>query len=319
MVVKPAFKIIAEEGDITQKIAKNLISLTYEDKENLQSDEMSFTLAALYEKKPFGTKLELHLGYADNLFLCGLFTVQTITKNYLEKTTEVRATAVNFASRQKEKKSRIWEQTTLEDIVKKIAEEEKLDYDVDAAAKEYTIISELQDNTANMPFLIMLGHKRGFRIFQKNDTIYVRDKNVKIQEIKADTTKAPSILTLKLNSLYSLEITDANRNVYDAVLLEWQDTKRGVTRELKIGGGNTQIYKMKISEPKSDAEAIQIGEAKLFSLQRGGITGSLETQGREFRVGQRFKIDELDGEWTANSISHNFDGSGYKISVEFEG
>ncbi|MDR2100089.1 MAG: phage tail protein [Campylobacteraceae bacterium] len=320
MVIKPSFKLIADNRDITQKIAKNLISLSYDDKENLQSDEISFTLAGLYEKKPFGTKLELHLGYEGKLFLCGAFSVQTITKNYVEKTTEVRATAVNFATAQKERKSRNWNNTNLENIVKTIAEEEKLDFDIPASAKECAIASELQNNTPNMAFLTLLGYKFGFRIFQKNNTIYVRDKSVKIDEVRTiGSTNALTIKKLALDSLYSLEITDANRNVYDAVIVEWKDKNEGVIKELKIGSGTTQIYKMRISEPKSDTEAIKIGEAKLRDLQSGGVTGNLETQGQEFRVGQKFKINEINREFTAISISHSFDGSGYKISVEFEG
>jgi phage protein D len=320
MVVKPAFKLIAEDVDITQKIAKNLITLTYDDKENLESDEISFTVAGLYDKKPFGTKLGLHLGYEGNLFLCGAFTVQSITKNYLEETTEVRATAVNFASAQKEKKSRNWKNTNLEDITRKIAEEEKLALDADVEAKECEIVSEAQNNMPNMAFLVMLGSKRGFRVFQKNNTIYVRDKNTKIAELKAiGTVNILPIKTFALNSLYSLEITDANRNVYDAVVVEWKDKNQGMIKELKIGNGTTQIYKMRIGEPKSDAEAIQIAEAKLRDLQTGGITGNMEMQGQEFRVGQKFTIDTIDREFTAISISHSLDGSGYKISIEFEG
>jgi len=61
MVKKPSFRLKAEGEDITAHIAKNLISLTYDDKSNDESDEISFTINGLFAKKPFGSQLELWL------------------------------------------------------------------------------------------------------------------------------------------------------------------------------------------------------------------------------------------------------------------
>jgi putative tail protein D len=47
--------------------------------------------------------------------------VQTTSADYKANTTEVRATAVNFASPTKEKRRVSWENTTLFGIAKKIA------------------------------------------------------------------------------------------------------------------------------------------------------------------------------------------------------
>jgi len=55
------------------------------------------------------------------LYLCGSFSVQTTSRDYKANTTEVRATAVNFASPAKEKRHVSWENTTLFGIAKKIA------------------------------------------------------------------------------------------------------------------------------------------------------------------------------------------------------
>ena len=39
--------------------------------------------------------------------------------------------------------------------------------------------------------------------------------------------------TLNLTNLYSLEITEANRNSYTAVIVEWQDIEAGKVKALK--------------------------------------------------------------------------------------
>ncbi|MBE2985467.1 phage tail protein, partial [Campylobacter sp. RM6883] len=98
MVRVPNFKLLAKGNDITAKIKSNLISLSYEDKEGHESDEISIVVNGIYAKPMFGDNLELWLGYGSDLFHCGKFSVQTATRDYKANTTEVRATAVNFAS-----------------------------------------------------------------------------------------------------------------------------------------------------------------------------------------------------------------------------
>lgn len=121
MVRKPAFRLEASGKDITNTIRKNLISLSFTDKEGNESDEISFSLFGIYAKPVFGDKLKLWLGYENGLYLCGTFSVQTTSADYKTNTTEVRATAVNFASPAKEKRRVSWENTTLFGIAKKIA------------------------------------------------------------------------------------------------------------------------------------------------------------------------------------------------------
>lgn len=50
MVRKPKFKLLAKKEDITQKLSKNLISISYEDKENNENDEISLSIFGLYTK-----------------------------------------------------------------------------------------------------------------------------------------------------------------------------------------------------------------------------------------------------------------------------
>ncbi|EAK5250097.1 phage tail protein, partial [Campylobacter coli] len=54
MVRKPKFKLIAKGEDITEKLSKNLISISYEDKEKSESDEIGLSVFGLYSKPLFG-------------------------------------------------------------------------------------------------------------------------------------------------------------------------------------------------------------------------------------------------------------------------
>ncbi|WP_233994402.1 hypothetical protein [Campylobacter fetus] len=151
MVRVPNFKLLAKDNDITAKIKANLISLNYEDEEGSESDEISIVVNGIYAKPIFGDSLELWLGYSDDLFHCGKFSVQTATRDYKANTTEVRATAVNFASPQKIAKRRSWENTSLFAIASKIAGENNLS--TKTSGTDQPIASVLQNDISDLDFL----------------------------------------------------------------------------------------------------------------------------------------------------------------------
>ncbi|MBE2987216.1 phage tail protein [Campylobacter sp. RM12920] len=323
MVRKPNFKLLAKGNDITSKIKANLISLNYEDKEGSESDEISFVVNGIYAKPIFGDQLELWLGYGDNLYHCGKFSVQTATRDYKANTTEVRATAVNFASPGKIAKRRSWENTSLFSIASKIAGENILS--AKTSGTDQPIASVLQNNISDLDFLYSLCFEYGYIMKVANNTIVITSKDGKGDESQTSNTPKNENLPsfeISLTECESLSITEANRNSYTAVIVQWHDSKDGKDKQTKIGNGE-QTYKLNIPEPKSDNEAFKKGEAKLNELQRGGINGSLTATGRELRAGGKLKITGVAGlenvEFSIKSVSHNLNTTSYMIDVEFEG
>lgn len=323
MVRKPAFKLEASGKDITNTIRQNLISLSFTDKEGNESDEISFTLFGIYAKPVFGDKLKLWLGYENELYLCGSFSVQTTSRDYKANTTEVRATAVNFASPAKEKRRVSWENTTLFGIAKKIASANALS--LKTSGSDQNIVSVIQDNVSDIEFLYDLCVKFGFLMAVKNGTIIITAKDAKGDASQTSNTSKNENLptfTLNLTDLYSLEITEANRNSYTAVIVEWQDIEAGKVKSIKVGSAD-QVYKMQIAQPKSDNEAFKQAEAKLNELQRGGINGRCSCEGKNIIAGGKIKFGGVPGleanEFSIKEVSHKLSTSGYEIDVEFEG
>ena len=323
MVRKPTFKLEASGKDITNTIKQNLISLNFTDKEGNESDEISFALFGIYAKPVFGDKLKLWLGYENELYLCGTFSVQTTSRDYKANTTEVRATAVNFASPAKEKKRRSWENTTLFGIAKKIASANAL-Y-LKTSGSDQHIASVIQDNVSDREFLYDLCVKFGFLMAVKNNTIIITAKDAKGDASQTSNTSKNENLptfTLNLTDLYSLEITEANRNSYTAVIVEWQDIEAGKVKSIKVGSAD-QVYKMQIAQPKSDNEAFKQAEAKLNELQRGGINGRCSCEGKNIIAGGKLKFSGVSGleanEFSIKEVSHKLSTSGYEIDIEFEG
>lgn len=323
MVRVPNFKLLAKGNDITAKIKANLINLSYEDKEGSESDEISFVVNDIYAKPIFGDQLELWLGYGNNLYHCGKFSVQTATRDYKSNTTEVRATAVNFASPQKIAKRRSWENTSLFSIASKIAAENKLN--VKTSGTDQPITSVLQNDIGDLDFLYGICFEYGYIMKVANNTIVITSKDAKGDESQTSNTPKNENLPLfkvELNECESLNITEANRNSYTAVIVQWHDSKDGKDKQVKVGNGE-QTYKLNIPEPKSDNEAFKKGEAKLNELQRGGINGNLSCTGRELRAGGKLKILGVTGleniEFSIKSVSHDLNVNGYMVMVEFEG
>ena len=221
MIKHPNFKLEANGKDVTEVIRANLITLSFDDKEGSKSDEISFNVSGIYAKPVFGDSLKLWLGYGDDLYLCGSFSVQTASRDYKNYTTEVRATAVNFASPQKIKKRRSWENTAVFEIARKIAAENKLA--VKTSGQDQNIASVLQNDAGDLDFLYGLCFDYGFIMAVKNNTIVIASKDAKGDETQTSNTPKNESLpkfTLNLAELYSLEITETNRNSYGAVIVE---------------------------------------------------------------------------------------------------
>ena len=328
MVRKPIFKLEANGKDITQTIKQNLISLGFDDKEGFKSDEINFKVKGIFAKPTFGDKLELYLGWAgegeggaDNMWLCGKFAVQTCERDYKEQSTEVRATAVDFAGEIKTKKRRSWENTTLFAIAGKIADENALR--LKTSGEDMAIRSRLQDGVSDLEFLYSLSKELGYLAATKNNTLILAPKKSGDDEAdEAETESGLPQIELNLIDLASLNITEANRNAYNAVVCEWQDIASGKRKQIKVGKGK-QTYKMQIPEPKSDAEAYRLAQNKLNELKKGGINGRCSCMGANIIAGAQVKFKGAPGledvKFSVKSVSHTLEPTSYTIEIEFEG
>ncbi|MSN96441.1 phage tail protein [Campylobacter sp. FMV-PI01] len=312
MVRKPNFKLIAKGKDITENLAKNLISLEFIDTHGSdESDEISFRVFGLYKKPEFGDELELYLGYRNNdvdeLYKCGVFEVLSVTKDYKLNITEVRASAVNFSDKGtsggiKGRLTRTWSDTTIFQIGKKIASENGLNFK--GEGDDMGIKHILQDNKNSLEFLLDICIKFGYLMSNKNKFIIKQGRKM---------------VSLKVSDLVELNITEANKNSYSSVIVEWQDIDEGKVKSIKIGSGTS--YKMQIPKPKSDAEAYRMAEAKLRALNSGGISENLRALGMDLRAGREMEIDFGDNNkaiFKVKRVIHTLDGSGYFIEAEFE-
>ena len=314
-MLKPNFKIIVNDKDLTATIKANLISISFDDKDGKESDEISMVINGLYDAPSFGDKIVIYLGYEDDMYSVGEFRLQTVERNFKANTTEVRATAADFSNgKLKVKRSKTWENTTLFGIAKTIAKEQNLE--LKCCGDDANITSKLQDNISDIEFIYTLAYEFGFLAAVKNSTLIIAKK------IDFGVSNAPKY-EIDTKELYSLEINEAYRNVYQSVVLQWQDISSGAMRHLRAGSGEPS-YNMRISQPKSDGEAYAKANAKLNELKKGGISGRCSLAGANIITGGSiaFKNTNSDIElktFSITSVRHNLNSRGYSIEIEFEG
>lgn len=322
MVKQPNFKIKANDKDITQKISQNLISLSFDDKARDESDEISISLNGLYARAPFGDKLELWLGFDEELFKCGTFSINSFSKNYSSKITDIKATAINFASNIKNKKSRTWENTNLADIALKIATENKLKAKTNNASKAY-IQHELQNNISDIEFIYTLCAKYGFLACIKEQTLITIEQKEAAQEgIKGGGKQVGGIkYTLDLSELSDLSISIKNRNDYTGVKLTCQDIEQGIVKSVLSGNDEGAVYELKRGGVKNDSEALNLANAKLNALNKGAYEGSFTMIGKNIKAGASLEIKGIEEKaiFSIKDVKHDFSLSAYTISVNFEG
>ncbi|MBZ8007888.1 phage tail protein [Campylobacter sp. RM9334] len=320
------FKLIANDKDITQTIQDNLISLEFSDKVGVQSDEMSFVVNGIFVRPAFSDTLKLSLGYIVNeelkLFECGTFSISECTIDYINNTTEVRATAVNFSSSVKIKHSKTFANTNLGAIAGVIANRNNLTAKVQNTAFNVKINHILQDNSSDIEFIYSLAYKHGFICAIKNNCLILTAKNAEMNGYKVIASKKESknedlpSFKLKISDCFALSITENNRIKYDACEITSHNTNSATLTRIKVGDGNN-VYKIKESANKSEAELKSIATARLSELNKGGVKGSLICAGQQISAGGYLELENI-GVFSITSVNHTLSSDVYSLNVEFE-
>lgn len=311
MVKTPIFKIEANGKDITSSISKNLVSISFKDEANEKADQLTLKVTGAVSRPAYEDTLKLYLGYDDKLTYCGSFTIQSTTRENNYSLT-INATGANFNNSLKEKKDITYEKLSISKIVSQIAKRNNLKFKSDMDDIHFE--SLVQQNESDMHFLNRKAKELNAIFNIKNDTIVFRRK-IKDNE---KSNNLPSY-TIDVNNCESITIKHSNRILYKSCKISWHDTKEGKTMQVVEGEGEPQfVFKNYF---KNAAEAKESAKAKLQITNQTLATGSLSKAGEILFAGGILTIKnsiEDDGEYQIKSVSHTFDNSGWKTSVEFE-
>lgn len=329
--ISPAFKLVANDADITAKIIDRFRSLRMVDETGAESDSLEVVLADhdplnRIQKPPKGAELELWLGYDGAATRMGLFVFDEFEREGWPCVVTLRCRAAVYDETVKGKKdlqtqkSRSWPNNTkLGDMVAKIAKEHGMQPAVAKDMAKLVLPHYDQTEESDISFLL--------RVLKHYDAI-VKPAGGKLVVTKRGASKTVSGDDLPTVTIDSTEVTDFHLNVSEreapgTVVAFWHSTKQSKRNEVKVGSGDP-VMRIRHYFPTEQA-AKQAAQSELdkrtrkqnrFTCSLPGRT-DLVAEGRLVVTG--FGASDVDGEWLLKRVEHEvLEGGGYRCRIEAE-
>ncbi len=317
----PAFRILADSQDITDRIRDRLLSLRVTDEAGIKSDTVDIKLDdrdALIAWPEHGAELEVSLGYKETgLTRIGLYVVDEVEHGGPPNALTIRAKASDMRHSLKAPRTRVWDNVTLADMLTTIAGEHGLVPKIgeSLAAVSYAHIDQTEESDLHLLTRLARENSAVTKPVAGNLIFTPRgeSKSISGQEL-------PTIQILA-SQIQRHQMTQADRGKYAAVLTHWHDPIKAERVPVKVGQGEP-VYTLRHTYPDND-QAIRAAQAKLEALQRGTGTLSLTLIGNsdlmaEAKLELKGIRDRVDGEWLIQSVEHQFDNQGFVTRIEAE-
>lgn len=327
MQVAPAFRMLANGGDITAKINDRLISLRLSDGVGLESDTLEITLADDEPADPIqmpetGAELELFLGYDIITQRMGLFICDEVELSGWPGTMTIRARAATYDKSKGGKtdlqtqKSRSWTKgTKFGDMIKKIADEHGMESAVSASMAKITLPHIDQSDESDLNLLLRMAKKYDGVVKPSGGKITVTKRG----EGKTASGEELPTITLTATDCTAFRLTSQKRENAGTVVAYYQATKKASRFEVKVGEG--EPVKRIGKYYQTQEMALDAAKAELSKRQRDQVTVSVSLPGdpsiaaecKLVLVGFRAGID---GEWLITKADHRLDDNGYSCDIE---
>lgn len=329
-VVRPLFKLTIAGKDVTSDIANMVLSISYTDKAEGESDEVDITLedsdglwrGSWYPNK--GDKMQLWIGYTDLQVNCGEFVIDEIEMSGPPDTMSISGLAAAITKAVRTKNSTAHEQKNLKQIVQEIAGKNGLS--VEGEIEAIKIERVTQHRETDLAFLKRLGEEYGYLFSVRGDKLVftnifkledgkvvrqvdrtdlirhsLRDKGVKTfkqSQVKYHNPKTAKVVEAKVDSK-----ENADKYAYSQITAV--DTK-----EIRVKAENKQQANLKAKALLHKDNSCQ---------QEGSITiigDPLMLAGNNFEL---TGLGTLSGKYHIMKSRHSISrGGGYETEVEIK-
>jgi Bacteriophage probable baseplate hub protein len=328
---RAAYRLTANDKDITAAIADRFRSLRLTDETGVESDMLEVTLSDhdpqnRIKRPPKGAELELWLGYDDQVQRMGLFVFDEWERGGWPGYVTFRCRAAVYDETTKGKtdlqtqKARNWPSgTKLGDMVAKIASEHSLQPAVAPALAAIALPHYDQTEESDLSFLL--------RILKHYDAI-VKPAGGKLVVAKRGESKTISgadlpTVTLAVTDLTDWHVNQSEREAPGTVVAYWHSTAQSKRNEVSLGSGDP-VKRIRHFFPTEDA-ATRAAQAELDKRERqrnrfsGTLPGRPDLMAEGGLVLTGFGADDVDGEWVIKRVEHELDAAGgYRCNVEAE-
>lgn len=313
MVKHPDFCLHVNGKDITDSLRPYLVSIEYTDDIDDSADGFTMKFQGKNFSPPqFSDKLKVWLGYRDDLWFIGSFSVLKSRIEFNTMEIEITASPVDFSTTIKEKRTETFKDTTLDNILKTIAKRNNLKLKNSFKAHAYT--SKSHSGTSDLEFMQRLAKEVGATFAVKNETIIFSPKNKTAQDGEMVNF---TLDVSKINGL-NFEITDKTK--YLSSKASWHSVKDNKTLSVTVGNGSPCLNIH--GNFKNESEARTIATSKLEAQNRGTIRGSFGCEGMNIIAGAKVSLKGLPNGWENSfgikSVRHSWSDGGYSVNLEIE-
>lgn len=334
--MRPAFRLLAGDRDITAAIADRLLSLTFVDEAEEKSDRLTVRLddrprlnGARAALPSIGAGLTLFLGYDETgLVEMGRFTVDEIAYSGPPDALEVKASAADFTGPFRAPASREWHDTTLGSILETLAGEHGYVPAMDAALAAIRIPHASQTAESPMAFLTRLARGHDAVAKPVAGRLVLAPKGA----AKAVSGKdlPPARIALADMASWSVQYsarkeagqaaTDPDAPATGGARAYWYDYEAGERREVTSGRAPFEEIR---HIHRTRAEALAAVSTKAKSAGRDKTSLSFTCTGRptlwaEQALSVTGMRQGLPTQWRIVTVTHAQAGSGYSCQVKAE-
>lgn len=328
--VRPTFRLVANDADVTAIIQDRLVSITITDETGEQSDTLEVEIADHDPTRPIvkpakGAELQVYLGYDGVNTRMGLFIVDETRRSGPPDKLVICARGAVYADTPKGRtefmtqKTRSWKSgTKIGDMVAKIAKEHGMSSSVSASLATVQLPHIQQDSESDINLLLRLG-KRYDAIAKP-----VGGKLVFARRGDAKTVSGVQIptITLRKVDMGHYDCNEVARETAGTVAAYYHSAHKGKRHEIKVGTGEP-VKRIRYWFT-NQAEALAAAQAELQRRKRALYDFSFECPGHPDMTAEGplvvsgFPAD-VPTNWIVKRVVHRLNkGSGYTCSVDAE-
>lgn len=327
--IAPAYRIVANNQDITNKLRERFKSLRLTDETGTTTDTVEITLADNDPDNPIdvpatGAELEVYLGYDDQAQHMGLFICDEIELSGYPGQMVIRARAAPYEKSKggkadmQSQKTRSWKKgTTLGAMVNRIAGEHGLKPAVSSALSSIALPHTDQSHESDMNLLS--------RLAKRYDAIAKPAGGSLVFAKRGDSASASGAplkgVTLTPRDGKDYRVTLATRGAAGCCVAYYRDSRKAERREVAIGDGEPVIrLRMAYADRVSAEEAARAEQRKRARATRTmtyTFPGRPEVQAEATATMSGFRPG-VDGDWLIKRVEHYVGPQGYKCTIDAE-
>lgn len=338
---RTAVKLYFKGTDISKNLAKYLLSLSFTDKEEDGTDDISISLddrdgewikdwlntqkGGAKEKRAFkGTEIHAlviqknpYSDGKDKVLDCGVFEIDSVDYEGPPQKLTIKATSISYKSKLRQTKyNKTWENTTLKNIAQKIAKRSgmKITY-LSSCNPAYK--RREQRNMTDIAFLKRLCKRAGISLKITSKTIVLFDAAdfEKKQEVKKIKAGKGNIISYR----FSTKTADASYSSCHVVYTD-PETKKKIEATYKPANANSDGQTLEIKQKvTSVAEAKELARKLLRARNKKETTAEFTLVGDvDYVAGITVRVygfGEFNGRYIVEQAMHNITG-GYKVQIK---